>query len=211
MNLTQPKHASTGQSFRLTRMASCRSSRQRPSFVISAWLSGKFAFTSTRTGETTMSEPLSEGEMNSRCTCPYDGCDPCPSCKGAAPIMHEAIEETRRSGVLQVQERVFAKPDDPLADLVSRFSSAILEKLRAAEAKYGFQNDWMRPDWEAECQKHLAEHLAKGDPRDVAAYAAFCWHHGWPTSALPSQHLCSHFGCPNTTSAASAVSRPESK
>jgi hypothetical protein len=32
-----------------------------------------------------------------------------------------------------------------------------------------------------ECQQHLSEHLAKGDPRDVAAYAAFCWYHGWPT------------------------------
>lgn len=98
------------------------------------------------------------------------------------PIMEEALEEVRRSGRLAIQERVFAKAPDPLADLVAGFSKALLEKLRAAEAKYGYKNDWQRSDWEAECQKHLAEHLAKGDPRDVAAYAAFCWHHGWRTA-----------------------------
>jgi hypothetical protein len=100
------------------------------------------------------------------------------------PIMEEALEEVRRSGRLDIQERVFAKmkPHDPLADLVAGFSKALLEKLRDAEAKYGYKNNWLRSDWEAECQKQLAEHLAKGDPRDVAAYAAFCWHHGWPTA-----------------------------
>ena len=99
------------------------------------------------------------------------------------PIMEEALEEVHRKGRLDIQERVFAKmkPYDPLADLVEGFSKALLEKLRAAEAKYGYKNDWLRTDWEAECQQHLADHLAKGDPRDVAAYAAFCWYHGWST------------------------------
>ena len=51
-------------------------------------------------------------------------------------IMAEALEEVRRNGRLDIQERVFAKmkPHDPLADLVARFSAALLEKLRAAEA-----------------------------------------------------------------------------
>lgn len=70
---------------------------------------------------------------------------------------------------------------DPLADLVVRFATALLEKLRAAEKKYGYDNGWIRDDWQAECQRHLNEHLAKGDPRDVAAYCAFLWHHGWST------------------------------
>lgn len=107
-------------------------------------------------------------------------------------IMDEAIKEVERSGRLAIQERVLAPKADPLADLVAGFAKALLEKLRAAEAKYGYQNDWMRPDWEAECQEHLAKHLAKGDPRDVAAYAAFCWHHGWPTTAVSSQHGATH-------------------
>lgn len=90
-------------------------------------------------------------------------------------------ENTGHAIAREIRAAATRQEGDPLADLVARFSEGLLEKLRAAEKKYGFNNDWMRPDWEAECQKHLAEHLAKGDPRDVAAYAAFCWHHGWPT------------------------------
>jgi hypothetical protein len=75
---------------------------------------------------------------------------------------------------------------DPLADLVQRFSTALFEKLRAAQAKYGRKNDWLSPNWERDCQRQLLEHVTKGDPRDVAAYAAFCWHHSWST-AFPLQ------------------------
>ena len=74
---------------------------------------------------------------------------------------------------------------DPLADLVSRFSSPLLEKLRAAEAGHGRRDDWLKNDWEADLQRKLAEHVAKGDQRDVAAYAAFAWHHGWLTAPKP--------------------------
>jgi hypothetical protein len=100
-------------------------------------------------------------------------------------VMEEALEEVRRSGRLDIQERVFAKrqESDPLADLVARFSAALLEKLRTAETKYGRKNDWLDPNWEADCQRQLLEHVTKGDPRDVAAYSAFCWHHGWATSS----------------------------
>ncbi len=76
----------------------------------------------------------------------------------------------------------------PLVDLVSRFSGALLAKLKAAEAKYGYNNAWMRDGWDATCQEHMIEHLAKGDPLDVAAYCAFMWHHGWATApATPPQ------------------------
>ena len=74
------------------------------------------------------------------------------------------------------------------ARLVRRFAAALADKLRRAEQKYGYSDGWKRRDWEAECQRHLAEHLAKGDPRDVAAYAAFCWHHGWPTTPPQALH-----------------------
>ena len=72
------------------------------------------------------------------------------------------------------------------ADLVSRFMGALAEKLAAAEAKYGYSDGWADPAWQEECRRQLHHHAAKGDPRDVAAYAAFCWHHGWSTSD-PSQ------------------------
>jgi hypothetical protein len=76
---------------------------------------------------------------------------------------------------------------DPLADLVARFSRALLAKLRLAQANG--RSGWERDDWEAACQKGLLRHIEKGDPRDVAAYCAFMWHHGWITSAPAQRQL----------------------
>lgn len=72
------------------------------------------------------------------------------------------------------------------ADLVQRFTAALADKLAAAEKKYGYSDGWASPDWMDECRLCLREHLFKGDPRDVAAYCAFLWHHGEST-ALPSE------------------------
>lgn len=69
------------------------------------------------------------------------------------------------------------------AALVRRFMSALASKLSAAEVKYGYSDAWVDPAWEDECRRQLHHHAAKGDPRDVAAYAAFCWHHGWSTAS----------------------------
>ena len=74
-------------------------------------------------------------------------------------------------------------PGEAIDDLVDRFAVALRAKLRAAEAKRGWEGAWAIPDWEEGCQADLLHHVGKGDPVDVAAYAAFCWHHGWPTSA----------------------------
>lgn len=68
------------------------------------------------------------------------------------------------------------------ADLVMRFARVLAEKLADAETKYGRRDDWTRSDWMDECRVKLLEHVAKGDPRDVAAYCAFLWHHGEKTS-----------------------------
>ncbi|MBB5762104.1 ribosomal protein L37AE/L43A [Methylorubrum rhodesianum] len=70
--------------------------------------------------------------------------------------------------------------------LVDRFSAALKVKLRAAEAKYGWKNGWLKSNWQVECQNGLLRHVGKGDPLDVAAYAAFCWHHGWPSASRRS-------------------------
>jgi Lar family restriction alleviation protein len=69
------------------------------------------------------------------------------------------------------------------ANLVSRFMEALIAKLAAAEAKYGYSDGWASPIWQEECRRQLHHHAEKGDPRDVAAYAAFCWHHGWSTAS----------------------------
>lgn len=66
-------------------------------------------------------------------------------------------------------------------DLVDRFAAALKAKLAKAEAKYGYAIGWADGDWQDKCQRDLAEHVIKGDPLDVAAFAAFCWHHGWTT------------------------------
>jgi hypothetical protein len=65
------------------------------------------------------------------------------------------------------------------SDLVDRFAAALKEKLAKAEAKYGYSDGWSHSDWSADLVRKLVEHVQKGDPRDVAAYCAFAWHHGW--------------------------------
>ncbi len=64
-------------------------------------------------------------------------------------------------------------------DLVDSFATALKEKLAAAEQKYGYDDTWREDDWRDELVEKLEEHVLKGDPRDVAAYCAFAWHHGW--------------------------------
>lgn len=72
------------------------------------------------------------------------------------------------------------------ADLVLRFATALAEKLHKAEQKYGYSDNWQQRDWYHDCLQSLWEHIEKGDPRDVAAYCAFMWHHGWKTGAPPA-------------------------
>lgn len=65
--------------------------------------------------------------------------------------------------------------------LVTDFCTALAEKLYKAQLKYGYDADWKQDGWPSQCQAHFQQHIAKGDPRDVAAYCAFMWWHGWST------------------------------
>lgn len=65
--------------------------------------------------------------------------------------------------------------------LVIDFCTALAEKLYKAQLKYGYEADWKQDGWTSQCQAHFHQHIAKGDPRDVAAYCAFMWWHGWST------------------------------
>ncbi len=65
--------------------------------------------------------------------------------------------------------------------LVQGFAAALAEKLRAAELKYEYSDGWKTESWEEECRQHMHDHVAKGDPRDVAIYCAFMWARGWST------------------------------
>lgn len=90
--------------------------------------------------------------------------------------------------MMRQTETLIHEPAKPAStdDLVDRFAAALKDKLRAAEAKYGRNDDWLETDWRDELIAHLQHHIAKGDPRDVAAYCAFAWHHGWSLSGVPS-------------------------
>lgn len=66
--------------------------------------------------------------------------------------------------------------------LVNSFAISLAHKLLAAEKKYGYSDGWLTDDWEVKCRADLLEHVHKGDPLDVAAYAAFCWARGWSTA-----------------------------
>lgn len=82
------------------------------------------------------------------------------------------------------------------ANLVVRFARALAAKLAAAEKKYGYTDGWRDQNWMDECRAKLVEHIAKGDPRDVAAYCAFLWHHGESTAgaqAAPAAQPSSEF------------------
>jgi hypothetical protein len=80
------------------------------------------------------------------------------------------------------------------AVLVIEFATALAEKLRVSEIKHGFSDNWAREDWQDECIRDLCEHLRKGDPRDVAAYCAFAWHHGWSTVPPVLQTIADDLG-----------------
>lgn len=79
-----------------------------------------------------------------------------------------------------------------LEALCADFAGAMLEKLRRNEVKRaaaGLSSNWQADDWQADCIAQLNEHVAKGDPKDVAILAAFCWFHGWHTggATLPAE------------------------
>lgn len=74
------------------------------------------------------------------------------------------------------------------AELVLDFAKAIAEKLHQSELKYGWSDGWKESDWQDKCLADFHHHISKGDPRDVAAYCAFMWHHEWPTRAALAVH-----------------------
>ena len=81
------------------------------------------------------------------------------------------------------------KPDGPLSALVAGFAQALLEKLDKAGIDRDNAHTWMEDGWADTLRRALREHVEKGDPRDVAAYSAFAWHHGWSLAQDRYAHL----------------------
>lgn len=100
-------------------------------------------------------------------------------------LTHASRGETKAGAPLSIEG--LSLPQDLLPetqDLVVGFANALGEKLAAAQRKYGYGISWSDPRWMPECHQAMAEHLRKGDPRDVAAYCAFLWYHGESTSRV---------------------------
>lgn len=91
--------------------------------------------------------------------------------------------------------------------LVADFSTALAEKLYKAQLKYGYSDNWKRDGWAEECLQHFQQHIVKGDPRDVAAYCAFMWFHGWST-ALPCPSISNTKALPGSTGATDLLPPP---
>jgi hypothetical protein len=68
--------------------------------------------------------------------------------------------------------------------MVCDFAEAVGDKLHRAEEKYGYRDGWRTDDWEEKCRADLVAHLNKGDPLDVAIYAAFLWARRWSTAPV---------------------------
>lgn len=67
-------------------------------------------------------------------------------------------------------------------ELVASFAEALAMKLFKAQKKYGYTDGWADPDWAEDCRLDFQHHVEKGDPLDVAAYAAFLWYHNESTN-----------------------------
>lgn len=95
----------------------------------------------------------------------------------------ESLEKAQQR-IAELESSTVKLPDDLNPDtqnLVTDFCTALAEKLYKAQLKYGYDADWKQDGWPSQCQAHFHQHIAKGDPRDVAAYCAFMWWHGWST------------------------------
>lgn len=98
------------------------------------------------------------------------------------------VEEACRAAMLKTEPATapVISPDlhPDTQKLVTDFCTALAEKLYKAQLKYGYDADWKQDGWHTQCLAHFHQHIAKGDPRDVAAYCAFMWYHGWKTESV---------------------------
>lgn len=110
------------------------------------------------------------------------------------PLVHEMIDCRERAEAAEAklyrQESIIPEGlTRCTAELVMDFAKALAEKLHRSEQKYGWSDGWKESDWQDKCLADFHRHISKGDPRDVAAYCAFMWHHEWPTRPAPAVSL----------------------
>lgn len=111
-----------------------------------------------------------------------------------SPLVHEMVDWRERAEAAEAklyrQESIIPEGlTRCTAELVMDFAKALAEKLYRSEQKYGWSDGWKESDWQDKCLADFHHHIGKGDPRDVAAYCAFMWHHEWPTRPAPAVSL----------------------
>lgn len=119
-----------------------------------------------------------------------DVVEDCGECLGLGQIQYTYSGDADKDLpwlVAELRQRIPVGLPQTLEQLFQGFGQALLEKALRAREKYGFPEDgWRQEGWQATLAKELLEHVHKGDPRDVAVYAAFAWYHGWSiTPAAP--------------------------
>ncbi len=148
-------------------------------------------------------EKATPGEWR-RASTQFNGITSTPFMLGRKEVMIAGVSEKRDAefiamtnpanvlALVEALEKAQQAPIMPLGlhpdtqKLVADFCTALAEKLYKAQLKYGYDTDWKQDGWPSQCQAHFHQHIAKGDPRDVAAYCAFMWWHGWSTKPAES-------------------------
>ncbi|WP_332839201.1 hypothetical protein [Klebsiella pneumoniae] len=132
-------------------------------------------------------EPMGDSGDYSDCYCPHCGEGEEHFAECADPETAWKAQQDKIDALVEALEKAQQAPNMPLGlhpdtqKLVADFCTALAEKLYKAQLKYGYDTDWKQDGWPSQCQAHFHQHIAKGDPRDVAAYCAFMWWHGWST------------------------------
>lgn len=79
------------------------------------------------------------------------------------------------------------------------FATALASKMFMAEVKFRAEHghdfdvdEWREAHWKDQCLAGFKEHLAKGDPIDIAAYCLFMHYHGWSTTEAVASRENAH-------------------
>ncbi|MBU9262010.1 hypothetical protein KTD13_16765 [Burkholderia multivorans] len=93
--------------------------------------------------------------------------------------------ERLRKRVAELEADAPAEAREPHSDDVAVDSFAAVMKHKLALAREKGRGGWETCS-PADLSRMLREHVAKGDPRDVANFCMMLWHHGSPIVSAPA-------------------------
>lgn len=118
--------------------------------------------------------------------------EPLGDVPGNDEVVQTVLNKVAKEGLkdFPVRAEIVFLPDEldqNTKELISIFGMSLAIKLLKAKKKYGYTDGWRNTDWYNDCLHEFKEHVEKGDPRDVAAFAMFMWYHGWSTNGNSPQ------------------------